>query len=62
MKLNPDRITTILGTIAGTALAFVLFAPEYFEKWPVVIAFAKFAAAGGIVGLGVKAAGTRKVS
>lgn len=46
--------TSFFGTVGGTALAFVLFAPEHFKDWPIVLSLARFAAAGGLIGLGIE--------
>jgi hypothetical protein len=44
------------GTLAGLVSAFfgfVLFAPEHFDKWPVVRDIAAYVFAGGLAGLGI---------
>lgn len=46
--------TTTLG-IATAFFAFVLFSPEQFSQFPVVIALAKFAFVGGLAGIGIAA-------
>jgi hypothetical protein len=53
--------TTSFAGLAGFALMFVLFAPEYFQSFPILIKFAKFATAMGLFGLGA-AAGDHKPS
>jgi hypothetical protein len=54
-----DWKTTVAG-IASAVFAFVVFAPEHFQQWPILIDLAKFAAAGGIAVLGITAAQTSK--
>lgn len=49
-----DWKTTIPAAISAVAF-FVLFAPEHFSRWPVVIDFAKYVAAGGLLFFGVNA-------
>jgi hypothetical protein len=51
--------TTVSG-IVSAMFAFVVFAPEHFQQWPILIDLAKFAAAGGIAVLGITAAQTSK--
>jgi hypothetical protein len=40
---------------AAAFFAFVLFSPEYFARVPWLVSLAKFACAGGLVGLGLSA-------
>jgi hypothetical protein len=54
-----DWKTTFFGLVAG-GFGFVIFAPEHFQQWPWLISFAKFAAAGGLTGLGITAAQANK--
>jgi hypothetical protein len=58
IKKNPW--TSSFAMLASAGLAFVLFAPEFFQTWPVIIALAKFAAIGGLAGLGIKAMDAKK--
>lgn len=55
--MNPK--TTAWATIAGVALAFVMFVPDLVGHIPYVgtflLAVAKFAAAGGLVKFGIEA-------
>ena len=51
--------TTAAGVIAS-ASAFVVFSPELFTHWPLVVALAKFAAAGGLATLGIVGSDAKK--
>jgi len=54
-----DWKTTFFGVVAGLA-GFVIWAPVHFP--PVVVDFAGFIAAGGLVGLGISAAQVRRAN
>lgn len=41
-----------IGGIVATFFGFVLFAPEHFQQWPVLVDLAKYGAAGGLAAIG----------
>jgi cytochrome b subunit of formate dehydrogenase len=44
--------TTVSGLITAAA-GFVIFFPEYFARWPLVLATAKYITVGGLAALGI---------
>lgn len=46
--------STVIGAMTAF-FAFVLFTPESFQEWPILIALSKFAVIGGLAGLGIVA-------
>jgi hypothetical protein len=46
--------TTVSGIVTAAA-GFVLFSPDLFARWPLVLAIAKYTAAGGLITFGVVA-------
>ncbi len=58
MNILRDAFSTYHSTIGAfvlTFFGFILFAPEHFAKWPVLVDLAKYGAAGGLAALGVGA-------
>ena len=49
MRSWKTTISAVVTVLAG----FVLFSPETFKTWPVVIEIAKYIAAGGVLALGI---------
>lgn len=52
---DKHSITSILGIVTAF-FAFVVFAPEHFKAVPWLVDLSKFAAVGGLAGLGIAAA------
>lgn len=54
-KENFKHYSTTVSGLAAAFFSFVLFAPEHFAAWPVLIDLAKFGFAGGLAALGISA-------
>lgn len=44
---------TTLSAVMTVLAGFVLFSPNTFKEWPIVIEVAKYIAAGGVLSLGI---------
>ncbi len=52
--------TTFFGVVTAF-FGFIVFAPEHFQSMPWLIDLAKYAAAGGLLGLGFSAADAKRI-
>lgn len=46
--------TTVIGIITAAA-GFILFSPEFFQQWPILISLAKYVTIGGFAAFGLAA-------
>lgn len=58
MNTLKSALSTYHSTIGGIVLTFfgfVIYAPEHFNKWPVILDIANYGAAGGLAAIGIGA-------